>query len=167
MKMHMKGLATALLVIAGALGTAAPAAAAEGDECWIDGTTGIARCYADEQDRRDAVQRITGRVLVEEGESVQLRGALATYTLARFYENASYGGASTIVTHSSSTICSTGSLSNNLLAAWNDRISSFHSYYGCTTRLYENTGLGGASIAGTDLASLGVMNDRASSYKLD
>ncbi|HWM32895.1 MAG TPA: hypothetical protein VNR36_01515 [Pseudolysinimonas sp.] len=153
------------------LSTAAPAAAGETDTrdepsrvCWTAPESEGVTCFADEETWKDAVYEQTGRVVLEEGESA--RGLLATYVIARLYQDASYGGSVYAITSTSSTICSTGSVQANLPAAWSDVVSSFRSYLGCTTTLYENTGQGGASISGTNVTSLGSMNDKASSYRV-
>lgn len=159
----MNGIAAVLLATAVLLVPAATAAANDtADVCWAPTASQRLVCYPDDAAWKDAVYELTGRVVLEEGESA--RGVLASFTIARLYEDASYGGSIYPVIASSSTICSTGSQSANLTGSWNDKVSSFRSYYGCTTRLYENSGQGGSSISGGNVSGLGAMNDRASSY---
>ena len=167
----MNRIVAVLLATAIMSTTAAPAVADTGSAlddtprvCWAPSPSEKVTCYEDDAAWKDAVYELTGRVVVEEGESA--RGVLALYTVARLYEDASYGGSNYPVTSTSSTICATGSVSGNLTGAWADVVSSFRSYYSCSTTLYENSGQTGSSISGTNVTSLGSMNDKASSYRV-
>jgi hypothetical protein len=160
----------ALLLLAGPA-QAAASDKGSGDACWANADTGITQCFADEAALSDAVTEQTGTVLVEEDSAYASRGGasvLATFVLARLYENASYLGASTIVTSSSSTICSAGAgVLGNFPAAWNDRISSFHSYFSCSTRIYVNVSQGGTWFGySIDAPGVGALDNVSSSYKL-
>jgi hypothetical protein len=162
----MNRIAAVLLATTAIIGTtAAPAWADAGTVCWADADTAITQCFADEEALAAAVYEQTGTVLLDEGQSA--RGLLTTYVLARLYTDAGYSGSALLVTSTNSALCATSSVSANLTGAWNDVVSSFHSYFSCTTHLFENTGGGGAAVSGADLSSLGVMNDRASSYRVD
>jgi hypothetical protein len=161
----------ALLLAAGpAHGAGADRADSPGGVCWSASATAAVQCFADDASLAEAVREQTGTVLVEEGPGSASRsaGLLATYVLARLYEHASYGGAAYLVTSTSSATCTTGpGLSANLPAAWSDRISSFRSYFSCTTRLAANAGQGGATYGYfVDAASVGALNDQASSYRV-
>lgn len=155
--------------------TATPAWAEEadagGDVCWMPVQTGITQCFADEAAMAEAIFEQTGTVLVEPG-SAQARSAggvvaLASYTVAKLYENASYGGGFLTVSAPSTSYCTTSSISVTPMASgWNDRVSSVQSFYGCQTRLFTNTGYGGTAGTYTNAASLGAMNDVTSSYRV-
>jgi hypothetical protein len=177
---RIRALAAIIAVTTGALLiTAGPAQAGSmpksdsggGDVCWSTPETAILQCFDDESALADAVFEQTGTVLVEEGSDVASRssaGLLATYVLARLYENASYGGSAYLVTSGSSATCTTGSgLSANLPGAWNDRVSSFRSYYSCSTRIWENSGQSGAWFGySVNAPGVGALNDEASSYRV-
>jgi hypothetical protein len=163
----MNRIAALLLAIAILSLTAAPAQADAGAVCWADADTDpvITQCFASEDALAAAVQEQTGTVLLDEGQSA--RGLLTTYVLARLYTDSGYGGSALLVTSSNSALCTTGSVSADLTGGWNDVVSSLKSYFSCTTHLYENSGGGGAAVSGVNLSSLGAMNDRASSYRVD
>jgi hypothetical protein len=176
---RFRALAAFLAVTTGALllvGGPAQAAAGSGkdaldDVCWINADTDVVQCFADEAAFQDAVAEQTGTVLVEEGSDLASRasaGILATYVLARLYENPSYGGASTTVTSTNSAICSAGGgVAGNFLAGWNDRVSSFHSYFSCVTRIYLHAGQSGTWFGyAIDASSVGALDNVSSSYKL-
>jgi hypothetical protein len=166
---------TGALLFAGGPTQAAPTSdkGAGDDVCWInaDIDTDSVQCFADEAAFADAVFEQTGTVLVEEGSDLASRGGvgiLTTYVLARLYENASYGGSSTTVTSTNSAICSAGAgVLGNFSAGWNDRISSFHSYFSCSTRIYLNVGQGGTWFGySIDAPGVGALDNVSSSYKL-
>jgi len=169
-------IAAALFAIGVLTSTAAPAWAGDGDEsaksgdvCWVNADTGYSACYANETALHAAVLKQTGTVLVEEG-SVAARGevvALASYIVARLYDGASYTGTSMIVSSGSSTICVSGSVqAATMPAGWDNRVSSYHSYYGCQTRIHEDTNYNGLSQTAADDGSLGTLNNETSSYKV-
>jgi hypothetical protein len=55
----------------------------------------------------------------------------------------------------------------NLPSAWNDRISSFKTWYGCSGTIYDGTAGSGASYGpSTAASSVGSMNDKASSVRV-
>ena len=79
-----------------------------------------------------------------------------------------YGGAFFQITNSSSCTGSTtwyfGPLRN---VGWSGRVSSFKSFSGCSTKLWEGDAYTGASYGyAVDASSLGGMNDRAGSVTL-
>jgi hypothetical protein len=162
----------ALLLVAGPTQAATASDKNAGnDVCWINADTGVSQCFDDEAAFEAAVTEQTGTVLVEEGSAYASRGSagiLATFVLARLYENASYLGSSTTVTSTSSTICSAGiGVLGNFPAAWNDRISSFHSYFSCSTRIYVNVAQGGTWFGySIDAPGVGALDNVSSSYKL-
>jgi hypothetical protein len=142
-----------------ALVPAAPAAAdATGDFCWEDLDTGGVRCFAS----ADELYADLGAPA-----AVAARSAAETqYTLGTFYEDISYGGAFYLVRSSNSTLCATGSTTLNLPSAWNNRISSYKTWYGCSGTLYDGTAGTGASYGPSTAApSVGSMNDKASSVR--
>jgi hypothetical protein len=172
-RIRFRALAAFFAVTTGALVlTAAPAQAEPrdnpGQSCWLDTSTSITRCFADEAALQDAVAD-SGGILVEEGEDLAARrpaGLLTNFVIARLYDGGGYTSSTFVITNLSSTICSTSSVSGNL-PAFNDVTSSFHSYFGCSTRIYENNGSGGAGYGWfVDAASVGALNNLASSYNV-
>jgi hypothetical protein len=172
-RIRTRALAAFFAVTTGALVLiAAPAQAAPGgnpdQSCWLDSDTGVVRCFTDEAALQDAVAA-TGHVLVEEGSALSDRqpaGVLTTYVIARFYDGGGYTSSTFVITSSSSTVCASGSVSGDL-PAFNDRVSSFHSYFGCSTKIFQNTGGGGSSFGyAVDAASVGALDNQASSYSI-
>lgn len=173
-RIRTRALAAFIAVTTGALVLlAAPAQAAPGgnpvQSCWLDSDTGVVRCFANEEALEAAVAA-TGHVLVEEGSALAARqpaGVLAMFTIARFYDGASYGGATFVVSNMSSTVCASGSVSGDL-PSFNDKVSSFHSYFGCSTKIFQNTGGGGSSFGyAVDAASVGALDNLASSFTIN
>ena len=81
--------------------------------------------------------------------------------------DAGYGGAYYLVRSSNSALCASGSTTVNLPSAWNDRISSFKTWYGCSGTIYDGTAGSGASYGpSTAASSVGSMNDKASSVRV-
>ncbi len=170
-RIRTRALAAFIAVTTGALVLlAGPAQATTrdkpGQSCWLDSGTGITRCFADEAALEDAVAD-SGRVLVEEGSTARLAaGVLASFVIARLYDGASYTSSTFVITNPSSTICASSSVSGEL-PAYNDRVSSYHSYFGCSTKIYANNGGGGASFGWfVDAASVGALDNLASSYNI-
>lgn len=168
--------ATALLMTAGASPAwadddASATTAAPAPYCWADTESQVTTCYPSEEQLDAAIVARTGSAAIEQGSELARSRAivspLAVYTIARLYEDASYGGSFITVTAGSSTICASSSVSvPSMPSGWNDRVSSFRSYYSCTTRAYENASYGGASLSGTNVSSMSTMNDKTSSYRV-
>lgn len=134
--------------------------------CWVDTDRGTTQCFAGVAEMQDAVLAQTGTVLVrQDSAAARPAGVLATYVIADLFTNLSYGGSVTSITSSSSTICASSSVSGNVPAAVNNTTSSFKSYLGCMTAIYDLTGQGGSSYGfAVNAPGVGAMNDRASSY---
>jgi len=93
-------------------------------------------------------------------------GLKASFVLVRFYDGGGYSGGTFVITNASSTACSGPAITGNL-PSFNDKVSSFHSYFGCTTRIYENNGGGGSGYGWfVDAASVGALDNLASSYNI-
>ena len=171
-RIRTRALAAFFAVTTGALVLlAAPAQAetkdAPGQSCWLDTGTGITRCFATEEALEGAVAA-SGRVLVEEEDVAARRpaGLLASFVIARFYDGAGYTSSTFVITNPSSTVCAGAGMAGDL-PAFNDRVSSYHSYFGCSTRIFANTGGGGASFGYfVDAASVGALDNLASSYSI-
>jgi hypothetical protein len=164
-------LVTAVLALGGA---AAPASADDGSTktaaCWVDADRGVTQCFSSPAAMQDAVRAQTGGTFVRQTSALaRPAGVLAVYVIADLYTNASYGGTVTSITSSSSTICTTGTGKlGNLSGVSNNSTSSFRSYLGCVTRLYDGAGQGGSSYGpAVSAASLGAFNDLASSYNIN
>jgi len=148
-----------------ALAVAPSAAATEtsAEVCWLNTDDDSYECF-DTYDEFAAASGIgSARASLDGG--VQ---PLATYTLATFYENASYGGSSTYITTSNSSLCSGYHYYGSAMpSGWNDRVSSFTTAGTCRVKLWANTGYSGSTYGPADSASsLGAMNDEASSYQI-
>ena len=164
---------TGALLIAGGPAQAADSArtGSTGEVCWSEPKSGALECFADEAKLAEAVFTQTGRILVEEGSGLASRptaGLLASYVLARLYEDPSYGGTAYLVLSPSSTTCTTGSGKwENLTPGWNDRVSSFRSYFSCTTRVYEDANLLGTWFGySVNAPGVGALDNEASSVKV-
>lgn len=168
-RIRTRALAAFFAVTTGALILiAAPAQAGSRDNpaesCWLDSDTRIVQCFADEEALQDAVAD-SGRVLIEEGTAARLpAGTLAAFVLIRFYDGAGYTSSTFVITSPSSTACTAGTVSGDL-PAFNDRVSSYHSYFGCSTKIFANTGQTGAGYGYfVDAPSVGALDNLASSY---
>lgn len=169
----------AIAVFSGGVALAAPASATASDVCWFSIDTGQTQCFADEAALEAAVLAQTGTTLVLAPGAVTPLGRMtaatgvvtpaavaATYIVATFYESASYGGGSVSITSASSSLCTSFNYTGNSMpTGWNDRVSSFHSYGTCKTRLARDANQGGTLYGPVaNAASLGSMDDQASSY---
>jgi hypothetical protein len=164
-----------LSLAAGPAASASPAAPADpksADVCWLAAETGVLQCFEDEAAMDRAILEQTGAVLVEEGSfaarsTSSAVAAASLYPISRMFENADYGGAYLTVSAPSTTFCVNSSIQlSNIGLAWNDRVSSVLSYYGCLTRLWSNTGYTGSVGTFNDAGTLGALNNAASSYKV-
>lgn len=95
-------------------------------------------------------------------------GVQATYIQSQLYDDANYGGSFFQITNSSacngSTTWNFGPLGN---VGWSGRVSSFKSFSGCSTKLWQGTSYSGASYGyAVNAASLGSMNDQANSVTM-
>jgi hypothetical protein len=169
-------LTAALVLAAGPANAAAPArgsADASAEACWLDADTGRLQCFDSEADLDAAVLAQTGSALVEvkaapDATARAAFGARASYVAIRVYDGASYGGASTTVSTTNAALCTTGpGLSANFLASWNDRVSSWHTYLSCTTRVYVDAGQTGTYHGYVvDAPALGAVDNRGTSYSI-
>lgn len=150
---------TVAAVVVALVVPASPAFAADpaGDYCWENLDTAEVQCFGSEAE-------LTADLAPQ---SFARTAATTLYTLGTFYEDVSYGGAYYLVRSSNSTLCATGSATVNLPSAWNDRISSYKTWYGCAGTIYDGTGASGSSYGpSTAASSVGSMNDRASSVRV-
>lgn len=87
------------------------------------------------------------------------------FVLARFYDDANYGGSSFDV---SATSACNGSFvwSNVVGSGWHGRISSYRGFSGCQVRIWENTNYTGSNYGYVaNATSLGAMNDKAKAWQ--
>jgi len=93
----------------------------------------------------------------------------ATYAISVIYDDVNYGGSSYTMTTSNSTACqyhAYGFVDIGGLG-WYGRVPAFKNYSGCRTAVFETTGYGGSSHGYfTNASSLGVMNDKAKSWRV-
>lgn len=167
-------IATAILMSLSAPAWADDADKADLTACWVQADTGTTRCYADVAAMRLDEIRVTGAPLIQEG-TLQARlaagpEALAAgdFLIARFYKDAGWSGGTIDVSATSSTFCTTGGVISKatMQSGWNDAISSLHTWYNCVALLYDNTNFGSLMGTYTNPSSLGAVNDRTSSYKV-
>ncbi len=174
-------LAATLLTL-GAASVFAPAAhATEPDpteSCWQELDTGKSLCVDASENLADAVYATYGIVLTTADRSLAPAAtrlstsaavtALASTVIGVFYEDASYGGASFAASVSQNG-CNgyVHGYADLSPLGWNDRISSFRSYAGCRTTIFEHASYGGSTYGPyTNSSYVGAaMNDKASSIR--
>lgn len=157
--------------------TIAGAPASAGNSCWADVTTGETLCVPAGQDLLAAVAAKGIQLVFEDDAVVAGRevaagfgpsSAAAQTVVSIIYDDINYGGGSFVMSQSSTTSCAgwTFTYADLTTIGWNDRASSFRSYAGCSTTLWDNAGFGGTQIGPSgNLSSLGSMNDRGSSWR--
>jgi hypothetical protein len=140
-----------------------------GDHCSLNLDTNVMVCANTERALPEAVQNLTGFTQLDATQQAAAKGAattLTTYVIGAIYDGVSYGGASLNITTSGT--CATGQYNYYDLGAigWDDRISSFRSYAGCRTSLWENINETGAKYGPYgSLSAIGIMNNNASSIR--
>jgi hypothetical protein len=150
--------------------------------CWADVTTLRSLCVPAGGDLIAAVQDEAGVTLLVpvgtnlggvpvtaarvEASLFSPASANVDTVVSGIFDDVNYGGGSLYLTATGAG-CS-WTLSNLGTFGWNDRASSFKSFAGCKTALYQNIGFGGTHIGySTNLASFGSFNDQASSWKTE
>ncbi len=147
--------------------------------CWEDVTTGESLCVPAGQDLFAAVQQEAG-VSISVPSTFSIEGVTASAlradaslstasaassgaAVSAIYDDINYGGGVFVMTAPSGG-CSWG-ISSLVPYGWNDRASSFKSFSGCETAVYQNINFGGTKLGyATNKASFGSMNDAASSW---
>jgi hypothetical protein len=150
--------------------------------CWLDVSTQQSLCVPTGDDLIAAVQDAAGITIVAP-TGTNVGGLIATAgrkaatqfspasaqsatLVSGIFDDVNYGGGSLFLTAPSSGCGWT--LTNLGTYGWNDRASSFKSYSGCKTALYQNINFGGTHVGySTSLASFGSFNDQASSWKTE
>lgn len=179
-------LAVSFTAVGGVAANASEAKTVQGvsssDSCWADLATGQSLCVAEGVDLAAAVASTTGiNITAPAGTTIggsKLSSASAKVALlstsaastativSAVYDDINYGGG-TFVMSAPSGGCG-WAVSSLAAYGWNDRVSSFKSFAGCTTALWKNINYGGTKIGySTSKASLGTMNDAASSWATD
>ena len=173
-------IAVAALVV-GMLATAGPASAAPpAQSCSYDLGTRTLVCVDHGEDLNRAVLEQThllvitppslpdgGTTTTSAAQTVPL-GVQATFVQSQLFDDAGYGGSFFQITNSSAcngvTTWYFGPLGN---VGWSGRVSSFKSFSGCSTKLWQGTAYTGASYGyAVNASSLGSMNDQANSVTL-
>jgi len=154
------------LLQAGPASAATVSAPSAARACSINVDTSEYHCYSSHSAMLGALAA-KGPLAVE-SESMASASPLTRYVLAAFYMDARYGGSSLTAYSSYSGLCASHSYTTNSMpSGWNDDISSYRSYGTCKTKVYENINLGGSSYGPVaDVANLGAMNDKTSSYSI-
>jgi hypothetical protein len=178
--LRRKGLLAAVLIATGFLTSiASPAMAAPPDQkqaasaCWVDGETGITRCFASDEAMVASISTVVGSVPADLAQSVGLTQsrssavALSSAVLARLYSATSYGGDVLTVIGPSDDWCDANSITvDDIGSTWDNRVSSVRVYFGCSVRLYASINLGGDSAAFGTTPTVGAMDNRTSSYRV-
>ena len=176
-------LAAAFTVTGAAAANASPRDPSSSDpssqSCWLDVSTQKSLCVPAGEDLIAAVQDEAGVTIMLPAGSVvgditvtQSRIAAtqlaATATVisnpvSAIYDDINYGGGTLVLT---ATAAGCNWYVTNLgTYGWNDRASSFKSFSGCMTALWQNNSFGGTHIGySTNVASFGSFNDQASSW---
>jgi len=182
--MNKKVSASMLAIVGSALlmlGMAAPASASSpngtsgtNEDCGVFSGTNVTVCVPHGGDLHAAVKAQTGQTIVIGGTKAAAAAEASpdsvqtSYLLGRIYDDQNYGG-SYYEFYGLGTGCtSTASFQwPDIGSAWYGRVSSFHSYSSCKTKIYETTNYGGASYGYVaDSSYVGnAMNDRTKSIK--
>ena len=148
--------------------------------CWLDVSTLRSLCVPTGEDLVAAVQDEAGVALVlptgttvsghtmtaarNAAELLVPSSTQAATVVSGIFDDVNYGGGSLYLSAPGSG-CS-WTLTNLGTFGWNDRASSFKSFAGCHTALYQNINFGGTHIGySTNVASFGSFNDQASSWR--
>jgi hypothetical protein len=157
--------------VASARGSADASADTLAEACWLNADDGRLQCFADDAELEQAMLSQTGAPLVElvaapPSATPTETVARANYVFLRIYDGGTYSGSSTTLTTANSAICTTGpGPSGTFPTGWNDRVSSYHSYLSCTTRVYVNAGQSGTYYGySIDAPGLGIVDNLGSSY---
>jgi len=130
--------------------------AAPGQSCSYDLGTGTLVCVDAGEDLNEAVlEQAQLRVVapvdargVTSLAAFATAGVQTTYVQSQLYDDANYGGSFFQITNSSacngSTTWNFGPLGN---VGWSGRVSSFKSFSGCSTKLWQGTNYSGAPTA--------------------
>jgi len=176
-------LVAAFTVTGGAAANASPPDPSPADpssqSCWLDASTQQSLCVPAGQDLIASVQDEAGvTIVLPEGTTVgdvaQTKSriaatqfapatALTSIAVSAIYDDVNYGGGTLVLTATASGcnwyVTSLGTY------GWNDRASSFKSFNGCQTALWQNNSFTGTHVGyTTNLASFGSFNDQASSW---
>lgn len=148
----------------------------EAQSCSFDLGTGSLVCVAVGEDLNQAVLEQQNLIVIApsgargatSSRAAAPAGALATTVQTQLYSDANYGGAYFQVTNSAACNGSTtwyyGPLSN---VGWSSKVSSFKSFSGCSTKVWQGGNYTGASYGyAVNAASLGAMNDLANSVTM-
>jgi len=170
-------LASFLIAGAGAANASTTTEPAEASySCWQAIDTGESLCVDKGTDLVAAVAEEKGvELVVPDGTSVggfttnSARASAATSpnstqstVISIIYDNVDYGGGSYVMSVGSGWGWGFATLSP---LGWHDRASSFHSYNGCQTALFENENYLGSQIGyAADKSSFGLMNDKGDSW---
>lgn len=157
----------ALSAVATAPASAATPTSAHTQSCWQDTDTGRIECFDASIDPLEYIAEATDGPVITDASSTPVAArssAAATYIITIVYDGTGYSGASFSFSTTVADPCLGRTQTVNSLGSWNDRIDSFRSYNGCTTRLHENNDLGGASYGPyTSSSNVGAFANRASS----
>ena len=149
------------------------------DSCWVDVSTQQSLCVPAGEDLLAAVQdeagvtinlpvgSTVGGVTVTAGRvaatTFVAQSALTSTAVSAIYDDINYGGGTLVLTANAAG-CN-WYVANLGTYGWNDRASSFKSFSGCTTALWQNINFGGTHVGyTTNLSSFGSFNDQASSW---
>ena len=177
-------LVAAFTMTGGAAASASPPSSATPNpsttSCWVDVSTQQSLCVAAGDDLIAAVQNDDGVTLVipagtnvggltvsaarSAAASLVPASAQTATVVSAIYDDINYGGGTLLLTGAS---CNSY-ISNLGTYGWNDRASSFKSFAGCDTALWQNISFGGTHVGyTTNDPSFGSFNDQASSWRTE
>jgi hypothetical protein len=177
-------LVTAFTLIGGGAASASSPRSGTPDpsttSCWVDVSTNHSLCVAAGDDLIAAVQNDDGVTLVipagtnvggltvsaarSAAASLVPASAQTATVVSAIYDDINYGGGTLLLTGAS---CNSY-ISNLGTYGWNDRASSFKSFAGCDTALWQNISFGGTHVGyTTNDPSFGSFNDQASSWRTE
>lgn len=130
----------------------APVEAQELNYCWFNADNNESKCFSTEAELR---QSTTSRASMLNSE----------YLVAQLYQHAGYRGSYAQIFDSRA--CSKQVRYKSMPSGWNDAVSSFKVYGGCTVRVWEDGGASGASSNWVGSMSYvgDALNDRISSIQ--
>ncbi len=182
----LAGLAMAvpLAIVPVTAASAVPITNEASHSCWIGGDTGKSVCVEEGEYLLLAVAEqagtklivpadtVIGGIAVSSSErSIAAQGVntpFAQIVISILYEDVDYDGDSFVMSYNNAD-CVTTAYGYTQLGplGWNDRASSFKSFAGCITAVFEHINYGGAMVGyQSSASSLGVMNDAASSWRV-
>ena len=140
-----------------------PTASADSlDYCWLNAATNQSKCFATEA---ELVQSVAAKQNATFGTQAGV-SPMAEHLVAQLYKDLNYGGGYLQIFDTEA--CKKGTIDGkNLPSSWDNKVSSFKVYGGCTVKLWEDKNYGGASTGwvGSMKYVGNALNDQISSFQ--